>query len=100
MPPFTDHSSISVVVPIFDEERTLEELSRRLTSVLTQTALAYEILFVNDGSRGRLSRHPPRPCSGRCTGEGAQPVAQLRPPDGHHRRARPRQGRRRRDHGW
>ena len=42
MPPFTDHASISVVVPIFDEERTLEELSRRLTSVLTQTALAYE----------------------------------------------------------
>jgi len=42
---------VSVVVPIFNEERTLAELHRRLTSVLGAAADAYEIVFVNDGSR-------------------------------------------------
>jgi dolichol-phosphate mannosyltransferase len=41
---------ISVVVPIFNEERTLAELHRRLSSVLAAATRAYEIVFVNDGS--------------------------------------------------
>ena len=67
MPRAADHASISVVIPIFDEERTLPELVRRLAEVLTATGLPYELLFVNDGSRDRsldilreLGRDDPR----------------------------------------
>ncbi len=46
---------LSVVVPIFNEERALPELYRRLTNVLRGEG-SYEIVFVNDGSRdGSLS---------------------------------------------
>jgi glycosyltransferase involved in cell wall biosynthesis len=43
--------SISVVIPLLDERPTLEELHRRLSSVLMQEADQYEIIFVDDGSR-------------------------------------------------
>jgi len=43
--------SVSVVVPIFNEEETLEALYRRLHQVLDAGAEAYEVIFVNDGSR-------------------------------------------------
>src|SRR5262249_18461265 len=39
---------LSVVVPIFNEERTLGELHRRLTAVLAAETDAYEIVLVND----------------------------------------------------
>ncbi|MDZ7859646.1 MAG: glycosyltransferase family 2 protein [Candidatus Krumholzibacteriota bacterium] len=42
--------NISVVVPLFNEERSLEELYNRLTAVLEKIANYYEILFVDDGS--------------------------------------------------
>ena len=42
---------ISIVVPLFDEEGTLEELHAKLTAVLTRLGRPYEILFVDDGSR-------------------------------------------------
>jgi polyisoprenyl-phosphate glycosyltransferase len=43
---------LSVVIPIYNEQATLSELYRRLTHVLSQNLaeLAYEIVFVNDGS--------------------------------------------------
>jgi dolichol-phosphate mannosyltransferase len=43
---------LSVVVPIYNEQATLAELYRRLTQVLSHDLadLAYEIVFVNDGS--------------------------------------------------
>jgi glycosyltransferase involved in cell wall biosynthesis len=43
-------SSISLVIPVFNEEGNLDELHRRLTTVLDATELPYEILFVDDGS--------------------------------------------------
>jgi glycosyltransferase involved in cell wall biosynthesis len=43
--------SISLVIPVFNEEGNLAELHRRLTSVLSDVALPYEIIFVDDGSR-------------------------------------------------
>jgi glycosyltransferase involved in cell wall biosynthesis len=43
--------SISLVIPVFNEEGNLAELHRRLTEVLASLALPYEILFVDDGSR-------------------------------------------------
>lgn len=42
--------SLSVVVPLFNERAALEELYRRLTTVLTQVTHTYEIIFVDDGS--------------------------------------------------
>jgi len=44
---------ISVVVPLFNEQESIEELHRRLDRVLRSLELSYEILFVNDGSRDR-----------------------------------------------
>jgi len=41
---------ISVVVPVYQSEKTLPELVERLTVVLGQTSLHYEIVLVDDGS--------------------------------------------------
>jgi len=44
---------ISVVVPAFNEEAVLEEFHKRTTAVLKSTGLAWEIVYVNDGSTDR-----------------------------------------------
>jgi glycosyltransferase involved in cell wall biosynthesis len=41
---------LSVVVPCANEEEVLHESHRRLTNVLTQIGVPYEILYVDDGS--------------------------------------------------
>jgi dolichol-phosphate mannosyltransferase len=43
-------SSLSVVVPVFNEEGNLRSLHERLTSVVQPLVGDYEIIFVNDGS--------------------------------------------------
>ncbi len=43
----------SIVVPAYNEEEVLHETYRRLTEVMVQTKEAYEIIFINDGSRDR-----------------------------------------------
>ncbi|OPJ60509.1 glycosyltransferase family 2 protein [Clostridium oryzae] len=43
--------SISVVVPMYNEEKVVEECYKRLTKVLISLKIEYEIIFVNDGSR-------------------------------------------------
>ena len=45
-----DVPELSVVVTLFDERATLEELHRRLTATLEAFGRAYEILYVDDGS--------------------------------------------------
>jgi glycosyltransferase involved in cell wall biosynthesis len=40
----------SVVVPLYNEASTLEELYNRLSTTMRQTGLSYEIIFVDDGS--------------------------------------------------
>jgi glycosyltransferase involved in cell wall biosynthesis len=42
--------TVSVVVPLFNERASLDELYRRLADVLAQLASRYEIIFVDDGS--------------------------------------------------
>ncbi len=42
---------LSVVVPVYNEEENLRELHRRLGGALGAEGLAYEVLFVDDGSR-------------------------------------------------
>ncbi len=44
---------LSVVIPVYDEEESLPVLWPELRSVLDGLALAYEVIFVDDGSRDR-----------------------------------------------
>jgi glycosyltransferase involved in cell wall biosynthesis len=43
--------SISVVIPVYNSATTLKDLIHRLSALLEQAAVAYEIILVNDGSR-------------------------------------------------
>jgi len=45
--------TVSVVVPIFNEEDNLEELYRRVTEVMVGTGESYELVLVDDGSKDR-----------------------------------------------
>jgi undecaprenyl-phosphate 4-deoxy-4-formamido-L-arabinose transferase len=45
--------TLSIVVPVYNEEANLDTLFRRLTAVLDALGRPYEILFTNDGSRDR-----------------------------------------------
>src|SRR5207247_4160169 len=54
----TDHAGLvrpdlSVVIPVYNEEGNIAVLYSRLTAVLEQTGLAYEMIFVDDGSRDK-----------------------------------------------
>lgn len=42
---------ISIVVPIWNEEKVIPELYRRVVEVMAQTGEAWELICVNDGSR-------------------------------------------------
>jgi len=44
---------ISVVIPVFDEAASLEQLHRELSAVAAERGYELEILFVDDGSRDR-----------------------------------------------
>ncbi len=46
----SEQTVLSVVVPVCDEQGTLQEFHRRVTSVLDETAHTWEILYVDDGS--------------------------------------------------
>jgi len=43
--------SLSVVVPIYNDQEVIAELLRRLSAVLTEIVSDYEIILVDDGSR-------------------------------------------------
>ena len=45
--------SLSVVVPIYNDQEVIAELLRRLTAVLETIVKEYEIILVDDGSRDR-----------------------------------------------
>jgi glycosyltransferase involved in cell wall biosynthesis len=44
---------VSIVIPVFDEEESLQELNTWIGSVMEQNSLSYETVFVDDGSRDR-----------------------------------------------
>jgi undecaprenyl-phosphate 4-deoxy-4-formamido-L-arabinose transferase len=46
-------ASVSIVIPVFDEDDVLEELFRRLYPVVDGLDNRTEVIFVNDGSRDR-----------------------------------------------
>lgn len=45
-----DDIQCSVVVPLYNESRVVEELYSRLTKVMVETHLSYELVFIDDGS--------------------------------------------------
>lgn len=51
MPPVEPGPALSVVVPVYNESDNVEPLLQRLTPILRQLELPFEILFVDDGSR-------------------------------------------------
>lgn len=51
-----DNPAVSVVVPVFDEEQVVEATFRRLSAVMDDTGLRWELLFVDDGSRDGTAR--------------------------------------------
>lgn len=53
---------ISVVVPLFNEERNAVELYERIKKALDAIGRSYEIIFVNDGSRDRTAEIVSRLC--------------------------------------
>jgi glycosyltransferase involved in cell wall biosynthesis len=42
---------ISVIIPIFNEEKSIDELHRRLVESLRNISERYELIFINDGSK-------------------------------------------------
>lgn len=48
-----DSVYISVVIPVFNEEKSLEELYRESVLVLKGIGKSYEVVFVDDGSRDK-----------------------------------------------
>ncbi|WP_139924952.1 glycosyltransferase family 2 protein [Hymenobacter sp. DG01] len=58
---------LSVVIPIYNEEANIHALYHRLRGVLAPMQVAYELIFINDGSRDQslalireLAAHDPR----------------------------------------
>src|SRR5271154_3654589 len=47
------HPKLSVVIPVYNEEPVLPTLFARLYPALDALKIAYEIVFVNDGSKDR-----------------------------------------------
>ncbi len=56
MGPMTDlapRPTLSLVLPVFNEEQTLGELDRRLRGFLDPLGVTWEVVFVDDGSKDR-----------------------------------------------
>lgn len=49
--PMMDSMEISVVVPLYNEAPNIDQLFKRLLSVLDRLNLTYEIICIDDGSR-------------------------------------------------
>ena len=52
----SDTPALSVIVPVYNEERVLPRLFERLYAALDATGESYEVVFVNDGSRDRSAQ--------------------------------------------
>jgi dolichol-phosphate mannosyltransferase len=44
-------TQLSIIVPIYNEESNIEILYNRITKVVSEIDISYELLFVNDGSK-------------------------------------------------
>lgn len=50
MPGTTERADISVVIPLYNEATTVEELHERLSHTLESMGRSYEVIYVDDGS--------------------------------------------------
>ena len=82
--------SVSMIVPIFEEEATVDELYRRTVAALEQDGRSFEILFVDDGSRDGTFARLEQPARRRPARARRPLQAQLRPAPGDARRPRAR----------
>ena len=41
---------ISIVVPVYNEEESLDQLNKKLREALSKSSRSFEIIFVDDGS--------------------------------------------------
>lgn len=46
---------LSIIIPVFNEEKNIQPLYDQLKNVLTRLKLTHEILFVNDGSKDKTA---------------------------------------------
>ena len=46
----SDSPEISIVIPLFNEEESLKELSDWIAKVMLDNKFTYEVLFIDDGS--------------------------------------------------
>jgi glycosyltransferase involved in cell wall biosynthesis len=53
--PAAQPPEVSVVVPVLDEAESIAELAARITAVLDELGLTFELVFVDDGSRDGTS---------------------------------------------
>ncbi|MFH1505569.1 MAG: glycosyltransferase family 2 protein [archaeon] len=44
---------LSVIMPVYNEQRNLEPLHKEITSVMKQMKISYEMVFVDDGSKDK-----------------------------------------------
>ena len=51
-----DDGLISILIPIFNEEESIEDSHRELTEVMQRWKRRYEIVLVNDGSTDRTGQ--------------------------------------------
>jgi glycosyltransferase involved in cell wall biosynthesis len=51
------HIEISLVVPLYNEEENVKLLHSKIREVLDRSGKAYEIIFIDDGSRDRTYEH-------------------------------------------
>jgi glycosyltransferase involved in cell wall biosynthesis len=56
MPEYRYPFSLSIVIPVYNDEEVLPDLHRRLTPVLNELSATCEIVFVDDGSRDQSFR--------------------------------------------
>ena len=96
--PQRERGTLSVVVPLYNEEGNVPELLRRLVEILERVPDldAYEIIAVDDGSKDGTLNALRAAAATLPQLVIVSPLAQLRPPDRRDRRAR--RGARRRGH--
>lgn len=46
-----DTMNLSIIAPVYNEEKIIVEFHKRLTAVLSKLALSVEIIYINDGSQ-------------------------------------------------
>ena len=59
-------TDLSVVIPVYNEEASLPPLWSELREVLERLGLAFEVVFVDDGSRDRSAEITRCVCTSAC----------------------------------